>query len=94
MKVDASKINRIQKRAYKSRGKLLDDMSDMYHLIMPHVENDTEVRDDDIVVDYLSGDGFAFMIGEAGVSVNEMIECIGDLKKGEKIKLSQITTYL
>lgn len=94
MKIDAKKINRIQKRAYKSRGKFLDDMGDMYHLIMPYIENDTEVKDDDIVVDYLAGDGFSFMIGEVGVSVNEMIGRIDDLKKGEKIKLSELTTYL
>lgn len=94
MKIDAKKINRIQKRAYKSSGKLLYDMRYMYHLIMPYVENDTEVNDDDIIVDYLAGDGFSFMIGEAGVSVNDMIGRIDDLKKGDKIKLSEIRTYL
>ena len=48
----------------------------------------------DIVIDYMAGDGFSFMIGENGVSVDDMVKRISDLKSGEKIKLSEIKTYL
>ena len=94
MKGVAVKINRLNKKAYISRGKLLDCMGNMYHLIMPFIENDTDIQDRDIVIDYMAGDGFSFMIGENGVSVDDMVKRISDLKSGEKIKLSEIKTYL
>ena len=77
MKGVAVKINRLHKKAYISRGKLLDCMGNMYHLIMPFIENDTDIQDRDIVIDYMAGDGFSFMIGENGVSpISQKLSCL------------------
>ncbi|PXV61201.1 hypothetical protein CLV62_12534 [Dysgonomonas alginatilytica] len=94
MKLDAKKIQKSQQEASVIYNQFQSIKDDLFLLIKPHVYNDMEIEQGDICVDCFSGDGFAFMIGDRGVSVNEMIDRISELKKDEKIKLSDLTTYL
>lgn len=74
--------------------KLAMAKGNLLNAIRPYIVNDTNIPDNDIYVEYLSGDGFGFMIDDTGVSIAEMIDRITKLKNGEKILLSELERYL
>lgn len=95
MKKDALKISKAQKIGYEHYSKFSSQMETMTALIKPYLDNDIEgIEDWDVTVDYLAGDGFAFMVADAGIPVSTMVAKISNLKAGEKIKLSELNLYL
>ncbi|SHE29466.1 hypothetical protein [Dysgonomonas macrotermitis] len=93
-KKETNTIKRAYRRSAKTYQAFSASKAELFSLINPFIENDTDVADDSICVDYLPGDGFAFMMDDRGVSIKEMIGRIEDLKSGERIKLSDLTPYL
>ncbi len=95
MKKNALKIKTAQLKGWSLYHKLRIQEEAIFNLIKPHINNDMEhLHDDDIVVDFLAGDGFALMMNDRGISVDDMISRISELKDGEKINLSELPTYL